>query len=1822
MTKIKSEPSSSPKSPLTVCSEVRKSPITIPTERKDDSSKSNDLYRRRSPSRYDREFKKEKRSPTRFDRDFKVERLDEYTKGTGGYIKKEPKSSRDYDQKVSKDYEQKHHKSSKDYQDSRSSKDSDYKNTKDYKKSKEKGSSSKEDRKSDKLKKPKSPIAEKSNPIQTAEDLKKSKLSVFDRLGPLKVETKTTLVPVEESQEIIPIDEIEELLNERLEPAASSKKPVNALTIPPLSDSDIKNLLNESPPTTSSHKELDKKELDELKDLQNRIISEIKADKIDLSSILLAKPSTKIDIPEPVAVPAQPERLALKFNPHPRKKPAETVTSDTSISLPPITLPPITFPPQPVPPPVPQPVPPPYVAPVPIKETRSTLITDPRLRSEPISSYKNDPRFTPSPSMGKYGSTDSYPLPYRNTQLLSSFQNEQNNFIPRGNAIEVIGDNTFNRNLPPVYNNRPEQISSNFNRPSYVNDSQYQSIPSVSSLHISNNHAERLSVLNDMVEREKYEKSKKNKSIGEGNNINVPIQKSNTSPTSKFDNTYRNGDYSGTNDVSNFKIPRKRNDDKNAGNSNEKTDEIKIFSEKVKSKDNKSSETEEKDVLKLFEDELKSDDDVQLIEEPFVPPIVIDDDEIDSKVGILKTNPTQKLNESEITKEWLETRLSSLLNPTILGKENLLNMMSKVIDEKKMAEIKKILDGPDVVETESVAGDDDEVDDDDDDDLPIISNKTKKVQPLKSDTENESEQESEAEVATPIKRRGTRSTTAGGKKRIKKKNELQKLNEDIRTMFISEGVLTATGRRMCTIINESHSPEKSDETINHPKKANTPLAELDHETHGSSSTTTTTTKKVVKKKAPTVQSSKKATTPVSETKSDDEEIVVKKKAPVHSSKKSSTNHPAKKATTPLMENDNEPQESSSKNVVKKKAPSSSVTRKATTPLPEEETSTKKVVKKKTPVKTIEPEKTVPVKKNQNKRKPAPRSVVDARAKTPEHPKPIERKSTTITLNKTCQIRLDKIPDSIFSESPKLVESKQQPPVTPAKKQKSDSSDKRAKTKKKRNLAWSSGIIRKAKKKKKVEKEEKVIPKIEIEIPPPIKEEKDESKKKDSNLKAFLQSEEPKPLTSIEIPGLPERRVSTSIADKLNEKFNSVDKNEDDTEEKIDEDTVQIVNVPVGETDSDNPVEPSADNIQTPFSFKSVCKDEIDTQSPLQKRAIARAIAELEAESSLSNDVNVTGVDDDEEWEDIESDSENIEIQNSLPDDIPKTGKDANNFQTLQRLFDNIRSDKIKQQKTANETSPKGVIKLNIQQSPDNSTNIKLVTKATDLKIVSPQPSFRVVNRVQNLGFVKENVGNSYVCCIEKCIYVTKDSEIFFTHLSSHSLSWEGYCHICEAHVLNDEKTPLTTEYRHMMEVHCKLKSPSEDKPATSLQSRGIIKLRRLSGDKLSTAVPTPLLQSPTIISPVVIETVEIVEPEPFVISKAPVIVTSPPPLVQYGLPSSITVRKTTAAQSNNVSILKKFSPQQIAQSFGARKSTTQIPATKPIRVNQKVTPIISYKKQDFNIVSVQTSGKESVQLPKPNDQAMKITSVMGGVQIPSSDSSSNDSIQFTEVTDTNVKVLRPWIKSDSLKYELSAAEMLRTGNRFSLYKCMEKMCTLMTNDRDLFLKHIRKHEQDGEDQLGLNQTSMDMDSWLNCSYCEDVADSCSALVEHIDEEHATSIFQCTHCFYRSSTAYNVVTHHNLHHKNKPTKIQISNGASLMLKAEMNSMIQYRKEYVTPITCEKGECIYFLLYFKFKLETFWLGSGYREWGRELVKKTLFGLDDKKNLRIKIIVDPKM
>lgn len=127
-------------------------------------------------------------------------------------------------------------------------------------------------------------------------------------------------------------------------------------------------------------------------------------------------------------------------------------------------------------------------------------------------------------------------------------------------------------------------------------------------------------------------------------------------------------------------------------------------------------------------------------------------------------------------------------------------MLGKVLDESKLEQIKRIMDDTDktdskLTETSSIL-----------DDIPPLPDNIA----MPNNTDDESDVTSVAESDHSVAR----------KKPIKRRNELQKLNDDIRDMFISNGVLSATGRRMCTVLgkpNEDIKSEPTEDESNTPK---------------------------------------------------------------------------------------------------------------------------------------------------------------------------------------------------------------------------------------------------------------------------------------------------------------------------------------------------------------------------------------------------------------------------------------------------------------------------------------------------------------------------------------------------------------------------------------------------------------------------------------------------------------------------------------------------------------------------------------------------------------------------------------------------------------------------------------------------------------------------------------------------------------------------------------------------------------------------------------------------------------------------------------------
>lgn len=353
--------------------------------------------------------------------------------------------------------------------------------------------------------------------------------------------------------------------------------------------------------------------------------------------------------------------------------------------------------------------------------------------------------------------------------------------------------------------------------PNYHNPQQYPSqhaSPSYDSTSINQNKFHQ--TINDNVERQKYELSKKNKSFnnntqhqsygatserpagmtyGEYKRSLKPVRKASlekpavpetaTSTTSaaaittktQITNFDRTGNYKA---IDKFKIPKLKK-------TNNITATVVQDSEVGGSTDHEENTS---DGTK------KPADDVELIEEASDTIWLSDDDDVvlesaepDTATPAVELSNPVTISDSDsiqVSKKWLDTYLQDFLNPTTGNTQALLSALSRSIEEEKYLQILKIIQSPAVI-TDAATADNDGAD--------SIDNE---MQPIPDDIEVPADDE------LPVER-----VVVAKKKRL---NELQKLNEDIRTMFISDGVLTATGRRFCTTVQRPDVIKRSTQT--------------------------------------------------------------------------------------------------------------------------------------------------------------------------------------------------------------------------------------------------------------------------------------------------------------------------------------------------------------------------------------------------------------------------------------------------------------------------------------------------------------------------------------------------------------------------------------------------------------------------------------------------------------------------------------------------------------------------------------------------------------------------------------------------------------------------------------------------------------------------------------------------------------------------------------------------------------------------------------------------------------------------------------------------
>lgn len=238
---------------------------------------------------------------------------------------------------------------------------------------------------------------------------------------------------------------------------------------------------------------------------------------------------------------------------------------------------------------------------------------------------------------------------------------------------------------------------------------------------------------------------------------------------------------------------------------------------------------------------------------------------------------------------------------------------------------------------------------------------------------------------------------------------------------------------------------------------------------------------------------------------------------------------------------------------------------------------------------------------------------------------------------------------------------------------------------------------------------------------------------------------------------------------------------------------------------------------------------------------------------------------------------------------------------------------------------------------------------------------------------------------------------------------------------------------------------------------------------------------------------------------------------------------------------------------------------------------IAAKAEKLSITPIPTTSSSTSSVPKflkiTNVKSLTMTTAATKSNSPSPSPSPLPSLVISKVVslnsssreygDSEMVSLKEWGKHPTLKSQKNCKKMLRDICLYALYKCMDINCAFTTDNSDKMLTHLRNHENSPRTVSG-------DPSWLECSYCDEIADSVTLLTKHIQEEHQSSIFQCPYCFYRSCVAYNVVVHLDQFHQNEKKSVLVCNGKPRLLSTEKALIEKSRAENIRPLRCSEGK----------------------------------------------------
>ncbi|KAK0167443.1 hypothetical protein PV327_004842 [Microctonus hyperodae] len=319
--------------------------------------------------------------------------------------------------------------------------------------------------------------------------------------------------------------------------------------------------------------------------------------------------------------------------------------------------------------------------------------------------------------------------------------------------------------------------------------------------------------------------------------------------------------------------------------------------------------------------------------------------------------------------------------------------------------------------------------------------------------------------------------------------------------------------------------------------------------------------------------------------------------------------------------------------------------------------------------------------------------------------------------------------------------------------------------------------------------------------------------------------------------------------------------------------------------------------------------------------------------------------------------------------------------------------------------------------------------------------------------------------------------------------------------------------------------------------KNFIRLRRLSGDKLSNPESRPASRSsvsetPTASTndnPLEIQPAKITQPETNeecsflkienVVSLAPNVLntTSASPLLD-DITKTVT---TTSGKPIGVSLLKK-----------------------PVGVLKKLRPVTSLEGLVGRLPVIPPAAAKCIKLSPipiaPTPKNVKILKVV------------RDQSLFKQKDSGNISC------APKLKTVEAYANMLSASKLRHLYKCMGRSCTFSTDSVEEFGRHYQKHAE------SVDPKEKPPHDHETCPYCTEYLSTWESMRSHFKIKHTFCSFQCSYCFYRAFTQSYVELHQSTSHPGKPLSVIL--GMKDYHPAEMID----RREFIIPFIC-KHEC---------------------------------------------------